>query len=106
MSNRRWFDKPYVFVYIFVMLIPTKENVKTVTDMRQDALGVINQVQTSSPVYVMYKSQPKAVLLSVESYIDMHEKYCDFLDAVETERLANEPKGKGYTLKQIHDRCL
>ena len=106
MSNADWLDKPYVFIYIFVMLIPTKENVKTVTDMRQDALGVINQVQASSPVYVMYKSQPKAVLLSVESYVDMYEKYCDFLDAVETERLASEPKGKGYTLKQIHDNCL
>ena len=88
------------------MVIPTKKNVRTVTDMRQNTLGLINQVQTSSPVYVMYKSTPKAVLLSIEDYLDMHEKYCDFLDAVETAKLASEPKGKGYTLKQIHDQCL
>lgn len=88
------------------MLIPTKQNVKTVTDMRQDALGLINGVQDAGPFYLMHKSTPKAVMLSIDDYTNLFERYWDSLDALEALELAKEPKGKGYTLKQIHEECL
>ena len=74
--------------------------------MRRDALNLINNVQNAGPFYLMHKSTPKAVMLSIDDYIYMFDKYCDSLDALEAVELAKEPKGKGYTLKEIHEECL
>lgn len=83
------------------MLIPTVKNVKTITDMREDALGLLNLVNSEGLAYIFHRSKPKAVILSLEDFMSMQEileNYIDYKDAVS---LKTEKRGKGISLKQI-----
>lgn len=72
------------------MIIPNKANVKTVTDMRQDPVGLLESVHDSDgPQYIFYRSSPQAVLLDLENYqklLDLSEDYLDSLTAQEYEK--------------------
>jgi len=61
------------------MLIPTTKNVKTITDMREDALGLLNLVQ-KEPVYIFHRSKPQAVLLSIDKFISLRNAINDCED--------------------------
>lgn len=72
------------------MIIPSEDNVKTVTDMRQNPAGLLREVdREDGPKYIFYRSTPKAVLLNLESYqklLDLAEDYLDSLTAQEYEK--------------------
>lgn len=72
------------------MIIPNESNVKTVTDMRQDPVGLLKSVrQSDGPQYIFYRSSPQAVLLDLENYqklLDLSENYLDSLTAQEYEK--------------------
>jgi len=83
------------------MLIPTTKNVKTITDMREDALGLLNSVQKNGLAYIFHRSQPKAVLMNIEDFISLQNALEDLEDLRDIEELKKEPRGKGIPLKDI-----
>ena len=86
------------------MLIPTSQNIKTVTDMREDAVGMLNAVNKLGLVYVFQHSDPKAVMLSLDEFAHLQKLMEDYLDESEAAKLAKEPHGKLIPLSRvIHD---
>ena len=65
------------------MLIPTKQNIKTITDMREDALKLLDAVKTQGLVYLFHHSDPQAVMLSLDEFQRMQELVEDHLDEIE-----------------------
>lgn len=86
------------------MLIPTKENVKTITNMRENALELLEEAESSAgPIYIFYRSEPRAVLLDLKEYEklrDMAEDYLDSLKAIEYEK-RDVSKEDWVSLKQL-----
>ena len=70
-------------------MILSSTNVKTISDMRENARQLLEQVQKAyGPLYILYRSKPQAVLLSLEEYqklADLAEDYLDSLKAQEFE---------------------
>ena len=87
-------------------MIPTTQNVKTITDMREKALELLEQVETGSePVFVFHHSKPKAVIMSIDEYSRLQELIEDLEDSIVSRKL--EPKvgrGKYYSLDEIKKR--
>lgn len=83
------------------MLIPTVKNTKTITDLREDALGVLESASSQGLIYVMYRSQPKAVLLDIDEFYSLQEMLEDYLDIVDAKKLTKEPRGKGISLTEL-----
>jgi len=83
------------------MLIPTTKNVKTITDMREDALGLLNFVQKDGMAYIFHRSQPKAVLLSIKYFLALQNAAEELEDIKDVEKLKKEPRDKGIPLKDI-----
>lgn len=83
------------------MLIPTTKNVKTITDMREDALGLLNLVQKNGLAYIFHRSQPMAVLMNMEDFISLQNSIEDLEDLRDAQELKNEPRGKGIPLAKI-----
>ena len=83
------------------MLIPTSKNVKTITDMREDALGLLDLVKKNGVTYIFHRSQPKVVMIDVDEFVrlqEMLEDHQDELDAIELEK---EPREKGIPIEEI-----
>lgn len=83
------------------MLIPTKENTKTITDLRENALKLLDQVQKSGPTYIFHHSKPKAVMLSMEEYANLLETLEDYLDSLRAQELEKNPEKGGVTLSEL-----
>lgn len=83
------------------MLIPTDRNVKSITDMRENALGLLRLVEKTGLAYIFYRSRPKAVMLPIEEFEAMRELLEDYLDEQEAKKLVGEPRGKGVPLEKI-----
>ncbi len=70
-------------------MMPTARNIKTISDMRENASKPLKEVQDFyGPLFILYRSKPKAVLLSLEEYeklADLAEDYIDSLKAQEFE---------------------
>jgi len=71
-------------------MIPTARNIKTISDMRENASKLLKEVQDFyGPLFILYRSKPQAVLISLEEYqklADMAEDYTDSLKAQEFEK--------------------
>ena len=50
------------------MLIPTIHNTKTVTDMRENAVELLEISQKKGPLYLLHHSKPQGVLLSIKEF--------------------------------------
>lgn len=87
-------------------MIPTAQNVKTITDLRERALELLDQVKkTSEPVYVFHRSKPKAVILSIEEFSKLKELIEDLEDSILARRLEkNVAKGRYFSLAAIKKR--
>ncbi len=83
------------------MLIPTVRNVKTITDMREDALGLLNRVQEEGLAYIFHRSKPKAVLIDIESFAQMQKTIEDYEDLISAKRLSKEKRGAGIPLEEV-----
>ena len=86
------------------MLIPTPENTKTITDLREDTLGTLKSATKHGLVYVVYKSKPRAVILDIDRFTDAQEKIDELLDRIDAAELKNEPRGRGISAKRIAAR--
>lgn len=89
---------------LILYMIPTTDNVKTITDMREDALALLQEVnKTKGPFYIFHRSKPKAVLIAIKQYIKLHElleDYFDSLSAQEYEKI-DKTKVKWQTLEDL-----
>lgn len=83
------------------MLIPTSQNTKTVTDLREDALGVLSDVDKLGLVYLFQHSDPRAVVLSLKEFKRLRELIEDRLDEQEAEELSREERGVGIPIAQV-----
>lgn len=85
-------------------LIPTINNTKTITDLREDALGVLRQLRKSGPTYIFHRSEPRAVMLSIEEYkriADILEKAEAVTSVLRSRKQAEN--GKAKRLKSLKD---
>lgn len=83
------------------MLLPTRQNTKTITDLREDALGVLSDVDALGMVYLFQHSDPRAVVLSMKEFARLHELLEDRVDEKDAAALSLEERGAGIPLKKI-----
>lgn len=83
------------------MLIPTSKNVRTITDMRENALELLNLVDKQGLTYIFHHSKPKAVMLPIADFARLQELLEDHQDEAEAKKLAQEPKQKGKSLATL-----
>ncbi len=76
------------------MLIPTSKNVKTITDMRENALGLLKGIKKYGITYIFHRSEPKAVMMGIEEFSRIQELLEDYFDGMEAKKLEKEPIGK------------
>lgn len=86
------------------MLIPTPQNTKTVTDLREDALGVLSDVDKLGLVYLFAHSDPRAVVLSLKEFAKLRELLEDRADERDAAELFLEDRGQGIPLKTIANK--
>ena len=83
------------------MLIPTSKNVKTITDMREDALGLLDSVKKNGVTYIFHRSEPKAVMMDIDEFDKLQEMLEDHQDELDAIELEKEPRGKGIPIEEI-----
>jgi len=83
------------------MLIPTSKNVKTITDMREDALGLLDLVKKNGIAYIFNRSEPKAVMVDIDEFVRIQELLENYFDSQEAIKLEKEPRGKGIPIEEI-----
>lgn len=87
-------------------MIPTSQNVKTITDMREKALELLEQVEKSTePVFVFHRSKPKAVIMSIGEFSRLNEQIEDLEDSITARKLEGRvSKGKYFSLSEVKKR--
>lgn len=83
------------------MLLPTRQNTKTITDLREDALGVLSDVDKLGLVYLFVHSDPRAVVLSLKEFAKLQELLEDRVDELDAAELSLEERGPGVSLKKL-----
>lgn len=83
------------------MLLPTRQNTKTITDLREDALGVLSDVDKLGLVYLFAHSDPRAVVLSLKEFTKLCELIEERADERDSAELSREDRGIGIPLKTI-----
>ena len=83
------------------MFIATRDNTKTITDIREDAIGVLNEANQKGLLYVSYRSRPQAVLIDIDEFTRLMDMLEDYQDNLEAKKLAKIPRGKGVPLSEV-----
>lgn len=83
------------------MIIPTPQNTKTITDLRERALELLAQTKKAGPTFILHRSKPRAVMLSIEEYSNMMEMLEDYFDSLRAKELEENPEKGGKTLEQL-----
>lgn len=75
------------------MIIPTKDNIRTITDMRERALELLRDVQKrEQPTIIFHRNSPEAVLLSVKEYNHLMDLLEDYIDGEMAREFEKRPK--------------
>ena len=84
------------------MLIPTANDIKTITDMRENALELLKQIQKRhQPLIIIHRNDPKALMLSPKRYNEIIEQIHDYKDEILAAKLEQKPKKGGISLEKI-----
>lgn len=83
------------------MLLPTSQNTKTITDLREDAIGVLSDVDKFGLVYLFQHSDPRAVVLSLKEFTRICGLIEDRADERDAAELSLENRGKGIKLNIV-----
>lgn len=76
-------------------MIPTKANVRTITDMRENALKLLKEARkVYGPLFIFYRSRPQAVLLNLAEYEKLRDLAEDYLDSLEAQKFEKKDKRK------------
>ena len=71
------------------------QTIKSLTDLRSNPLNVIKLAQQEGAVYILNRTRPTSVLLSLEKYDEMVDLIDDYLDGIwmaEQEKKPFDPK--------------
>ena len=68
-------------------LIPSAKNVKSITDLRENANKMIENVQTDGQYYIFYRNKPKAIFMSLDKYNDLLHSIEELQDLVSIKAL-------------------
>lgn len=85
------------------MFLPTNNTTKSVTDLREDTLALLDTVKKEGLVYIFQHSSPKAVMLSMDEFAQWQEMLEDRLDELDAKILASTPRGKGIKIEDIEN---
>lgn len=83
------------------MLLPTDKNTKTITDLREKAVELLDQIDEIGPTFIFHHSKPKAVMLSIEEYSNLMEAIEDYQDSLIAKNLEENPEKGGINLVQL-----
>ena len=83
------------------MIIPTSRNTKTITDLREKTVELLEQIKNSGPTFIFHHSKPKAVMLSIEEYSNMMSMLEDYFDALKAKEMEEEGAKGGISLDQL-----
>jgi len=87
------------------MHLPTNKNVKTITDLREDALGVLKDLKKEDLLYIFHRSEPQGIMLSNDQYARLIERIEDLEDELFAqkahEETLNTPEEELIPLDQI-----
>lgn len=83
------------------MIIPTARNTKTITDLREKAVEMLEQTKKEGPTFILHHSKPKAVMLSIEEYSNMIDMLEDYFDSIKAKSLEEEDEKGGISLEQL-----
>lgn len=86
------------------MLLPTSRNTKTITDLREDTIGVLSDVDKLGLVYLFQHSDPRAVVLSLKEFAKFCELIEDHTDERDAAELSLEYRGEGVELKNVRKK--
>ncbi len=75
-------------------MIPSAQNTKTISDMRENARKLLKQAREGGPLYILYRSKPEAVLLSTDEYKKLTDLAEDYLDSLRAQEFEAENKKK------------
>lgn len=77
------------------MLIPTLQNTKTISDLRERPVELLKELSLiCGPLYIFYRSKPNAVILSLSEFQKLLDIAEDYFDASKAEEYEREKKGK------------
>lgn len=87
-------------------MLPTIKNTKTITDMRERAVELLDQVEkTGEPIFVFQHSKPKAVLMSIDEFSKLKELIEDLEDSILARKIEkNVGQGKYLNLEELEKR--
>lgn len=83
------------------MLIPTAQNSKTVTDLRERAIELLEHLNKTGPTIIFHRSKPKAVMLSMDEYKSLMDKVEDYIDALSAKDIEENPEKGGKTIAEL-----
>lgn len=83
------------------MIIPTTKNTKTITDLREKALELLEQTKKGGPTFIFHRSKPMAVMLSLDEYENLLETLEDYQDHVLAKELEESPEQGGVSLREL-----
>lgn len=89
-----------------MQLIPTKTNTKTITDLREDALGVIQSASDHGLIYINYKSKPQTVMLDINHFVQLMHRLEELEEIAQARTLAKQPRGQRVSLDEIKTKYL
>lgn len=75
------------------MFIPTKYNTKSVTDLRENTLGVLRDASAQGLVYVTHHAKPQAVIIDIDEFVSMQEMLEDYQDLQDARKLSRQKRG-------------
>ncbi len=84
-----------------VSMIPSKDNISTVTDMRRDAIGLLKDVEKKGMKYIFQNSKPMAVMMNMIIFKRFLEMLEDEEDQKRVYEIENEELGKGVSLEDV-----
>lgn len=83
------------------MFTINKDNIRTVTDMRTNTIGLLKQVKKHGYKYIFRGSVPEAVLVDIKQYHKWMDELEDQRDAEYAKKLAKLPKGKFIPFEEV-----
>ncbi len=83
------------------MLLPTDKNTKTITDLREKTVELLEDIDKIGPTFIFHHSKPKAVMLSIEEYANLMDALEDYQDSLIAKQLEENPEKGGINLKQL-----
>lgn len=82
-------------------MILNAQNTKSVTDLREKAIQLLNQLKKGGPTFIMHRNKPKAVMLSIDEYANLLGMVEDYFDAQLAKELEGNPEKSGITLEEL-----